>query len=130
MTLLELSSEGPAPCPGRVSPHQSLEAPGGCAQAGPMGPTFHMVLLLQLDPTKVGDSPHGDVEALGHAHLEAVKVHLELDRYRCEPASGASTHPPLARPAPPGTAGPQGLGAEAEGSPVLGLWVAGPQDRL
>lgn len=77
------------------TPSQSLEAPGGCAQAGPMGPTFHMVLLLQLDPTEVGDSPHGDVEALGHAHLEAVKVHLELDRYRREPGPGASARPPI-----------------------------------
>lgn len=28
----------------------------------------------------MGDSPQGDVEGLGHAHLEAVKVHLELGR--------------------------------------------------
>lgn len=39
-----------------------------------------MVLLAQLDPAEVGDSPQGDVEGLGHAHLEAVKVHLELGR--------------------------------------------------
>lgn len=51
----------------------------------PRAPTFHLVLLVQLDPAEVGDGPQGDVEALGHAHLKAVEVHLELGRDRCEP---------------------------------------------
>lgn len=50
--------------------------------------------MIQLDPTEVGDCPQGDVEALSHAHFEAIKVHLELGRYRCEPGGpGVSKYP-------------------------------------
>lgn len=57
--------------------------------------TFHVVQLFQLDPTEVGHSPQGDVQALGHMDLEAVKAYLELGRYRYEPGGpGASAHPP------------------------------------
>lgn len=45
----------------------------------------------------MGDSPQGDVEGLGHAHLEAVKVHLELGR------DGVSCGPGC-RPPTPGQA--------------------------
>lgn len=58
----------------------------------PWALTFHVVLLLQLDPTEVGDSPQGDVEALGHAHLKAIEAHLELGGDKCEPGGpGDST---------------------------------------
>lgn len=54
-----------------------------------------MVPLLQLHPAEVGDSPQGDIEALGHAHLKAAEVHLELGRDRCEPGGpGDSRAPP------------------------------------
>ena len=69
---------GPRPLPW-VSPALSQPLEAG-RQLCPRRPTFHMVPLAQLDPAEVGDSPQGDVEALGHAHLKAVKVHLELRR--------------------------------------------------
>ena len=44
----------------------------------------------------MGDSPQGDVEGLGHAHLEAVKAHLELGRDRV--SCGPGCRPPPPRP--------------------------------
>ena len=76
-----LSAAWVSPAPG-----QSWRLEGN-ARASSLVPTFHVVLLAQLDPAEVGDSPQGDVEGLGHAHLKAVEVHLELgrDRVSCGP---------------------------------------------
>lgn len=109
---------GTGPCPLPQMAHPSCPQKPVAATPGPAprAPTFHVVLLVQLDPAEVGDGPQGDVEGLSHAHFKAIKMHLQLGTHRCEPGGPAvSRAPSLAWPAPPRTAGTQERGPQSSG---------------
>lgn len=110
--------------PSMALPSQSLKAEGSCAQASP---TFHLVLLLQLDTAEVRDTPQGDVEALGHAHFQAVQVHLELSRDWCEPGTPGPLPTQPSRASCSSQSWSPGPRTEEEGCP---FHRPGVQDRL
>lgn len=123
----DLSSVRARPLPWEVPPQaRPWRLNGSCAQGGPGDPTFHEVLLIQLDPAEMRDGPQGDIEVLGHAHRKAAKVHLELSRCRCELRGLRGTALP-SRPAPFAWLELRARdGAQEERCPVFGTWVAEP----